>query len=224
MQSLAALAEIAPFARRSSRASSASGSFRPYTRTLRLDPNVPFLSNKGISPQTAKHFEVGAYTSIHGFLAGCLGVRLQDVVGHPLGYAGRRLDPDEVRLYGKWKLPRGLPKSSLLYGYHRVADQLASTNVVLVEGPWAVLRLAQLGVPAIALLGLHLSAAQARLLEPALGVVVMLDGDQAGRDAAQDMSPHVPSFVALRHPPADLDPDDLDDTALAALIHPFFSL
>ncbi len=76
--------------------------------------------------------------------------RLHDHRGLPLGYAGRRLCPQQVRRFGKWKLPRRLPKASILYGFHHLRP-VANHTLVIVEGPWGVMRLAQLGIPAIAL-------------------------------------------------------------------------
>ena len=131
--------------------------FRPYTRRLTLDPEHAFLVSRGIAPHTARRFEVGAWYR-HGLLDGCIAVRLHDIGGQPLGYAGRRLQPERR---GKWVIPRGLPKSTLLYGWHHMC---AATQVVVVEGPWEVLRLHQLGVPAVALLGVHASPEQLRLL------------------------------------------------------------
>jgi DNA primase len=106
--------------------------------------------------RTARTFEAGAYYG-RGFLQGCIGVRFHDPSGHPIGYAGRRLDCDQARTYGKWKLPPGLPKRLILYGFHRIVN-LSDRPLCIVEGTWGVMRLHQIGVPAVALLGLYLSA------------------------------------------------------------------
>ncbi|MCP4655600.1 MAG: toprim domain-containing protein [bacterium] len=197
--------------------------FRPYTRALHLDPNAEPLRGKGIRPETARRFEVGLYRGHRrAFLHGCIGVRLHDPDGQPLGYAGRRLHPGEAHALGKWKMPPGLPKRRILYNLHRVRDDLASTGVVIVEGPWGVLRLAQLHVPAIALLGTHLSNDHARLLETARRVIVMLDADPAGRLAADRVGQRLRDSFSVQLPEG-CDPDDLLDPALRALLQPFFS-
>ncbi len=200
-----------------------SQSFRPYTRSLRLDPYAGLLRCKGIRPETARRFEVGAYLLPRGFLAGCVGVRLHDPHGRPLGYAGRRLEPRAAHTYGKWKLPPQLPKGRIFYNLHRVSPHLSSQGVVLVEGPWAVLRLAQLRIPAVALLGVHLTRHQAHLLEPARHVTLLLDGDAAGRLAAPRIAHQLRPHVVL-HPSDGLDPDDLSDQALLQLLRPLSSL
>jgi len=179
--------------------------FVPYRTRLALDPQHPFLAARGIRVETAADYEVGAWHG-RGMLAGCIGVRLHAPDGAPLGYAGRRLQPGER---GKWVFPPRLPKSTLLYGLHRMR---AATQVVLVEGPWEVLRFAQLGVPAVALLGTHLSLHQERLLSRWPRRVVLLDGDPAGRDATRRIAARLhatPVLLAGGRDPADLDDDEL---------------
>jgi DNA primase len=196
--------------------------FRPFTKSLTLNPSTPWLNKKGISSLTAKRFEAGAYDA-PGFLNGCIGVRLHDLQGHPIGYAGRRLHPKQIQLYGKWKLPPALPKSQLLYNFHRVSSYTHKVLLV-VEGPWAVMRLAQLNIPAVALLGIHLSATQQNLLQKLPRLILMLDGDCAGRRAAtriQNALEHITKVHTITLP-LDHDPDDLTDDQLSSITKPLF--
>ncbi len=199
--------------------------FQPYTRCLRLDPFVPLLHEKGIGPDTARHFEAGGYSG-PGFLQGCVAVRLHDPQARPLGYAGRRLDPQQARRYGKWKFPPGLPKRELLYGFHRIARQ-RHKELVVVECPWGVMRLMQIGFPAVALLGIQFSGAQLQLLSSSPRIVLMLDGDDTGRSVsrkiANTLTQHLNIQVHRIELPQGLDPDDLNNTDLAHSLHPFFS-
>ena len=198
--------------------------FVPFTRRLHLDPYADLLTRKGIRPDTARRFEVGGYHG-RGFLAECLGVRLHEHRGRPLGYLARRLDPEQAKRYGKYKLPPALPKSRLLYNLHRTA-RVRRHGLVLVECPWAVMRLAQLRIPAVALLGTHLSDHQLRLLADVPRLLLMLDGDPPGRTAAtrirRQLAPH--AAVGVAHLPDGLDPDDLPDRILAASARPLFLL
>jgi DNA primase len=198
-----------------------SRSFAPFRRHLPLDPEVDFLRHKGIRPQTARRFETGLYRG-RGFLQNAIGVRLHDPTGGALGYAARRLDPQQVRHYGKWKFPPRLPKNRLLYNSHRVRP-LNPDVVVLVECPWAVMRLDQIGIPAVALLGIHLSSEQRQLLLPTPRLIVMMDADPAGKTAAlricQCMDTH-PNLAVVSIPDG-LDPDDLTDEQLQAALEPF---
>lgn len=184
--------------------------FRPFPRSLPLDPNASFLAAKGILPRTAVRFEVGAFHG-HGMLASCVAVRLHDPVGQPLGYAGRRL-ADLQR--GKWVFPPSLPRSRLLFGYHRIAADRRRWGLVVVECPWAVLRLAQLGIPAVALLGTQLSEPQHALLAAVTRVILLLDGDPAGRRAALEIQQRLPR-AAIVDLPDGHDPDDLSNADLA---------
>lgn len=192
-----------------------SGRFRPFTRRLALDPSTPFLARKGIRQATARRFETGAYHGGSGMLSGCVAVRLFDHLGRPLGYAGRRLDPSLVKQRGKWVFPPRLPKSTLLYGYHRIRNHHRAT--VVVECPWGVLRLDQLSIPAVALLGTGLSCHQRALLLDLPNVVLLLDGDDAGRRATASIRQQLPNAISVDLP-AGLDPDDLPDENLFSLL------
>ena len=218
---LASLVQVAPTPART-KATRPDRAYQPYTRELRLDPHAPLLAEKGIWAQTARHFEAGAYHG-PGFLAGCVAIRLHDPDGAPIGYAGRRLDPAQARQYGKWKFPPGLPKRDILYGFHRITSRLQQ-GLALAECPWGVMRLAQIGIPAVALLGIHLSRTQLQLLRQTPHIVLMLDGDQAGRSAgrqiADTLNQYTRSLVHRIDLPRDLHPDDLDNSELSRRLLP----
>lgn len=197
--------------------------FRPFTTRLCLNPYTDWLRHKGIHPRTAMRFEAGAYQG-PGFLENCVGVRLHDPAGHPLGYAGRRLDPQESKTYGKWKFPSSLPKSSLLYNYHRLPGRNLK-HLVVVECPWGVMRLSQVGLPAVSLLGTSASPAQVELLRSAELLILMMDGDLAGRRADDKLrnllGPQLP--VRSFSLPQGYDPDDLTDSQLKEVANLFLS-
>ncbi len=221
---LASLAQVEPTPVRT-KATRPDRAYQPYTRALKLDPHAPLLAHKGIAAQTARLFQAGAYQG-PGFLAGCVAIRLHDPQGRPLGYAGRRLDPAQARRYGKWKFPAGLPKREILYGFHRITSRLQQ-GLVLVECPWGVMRLDQIGIPAVALLGIHLSPTQVQLLRQTPRVVLMLDGDQAGRSASRQIADTLSQYnrtpVLRIDLPQGLDPDDLDNSELSRRLSPLLS-
>lgn len=185
------------------------GPFRPFEQTLYLDHDVPWLRSKGIMPMTARAYEAGAWGA-GGMLAGCIAVRLHSPTGAPWGYAGRRL----VGVGSKWVFPPGFPKSEVLYGQHHV-DPVCD-RVVVVECPWGVMRLAQLGLSAVALLGTSLSPTQTALLSARRRVTLMLDGDLAGRRAAREVARRLEPVadVKIAALPDGCDPDDLCDDDL----------
>lgn len=197
--------------------------FRPFTIRLPLNGSTRWLKEKGITPKTARRFEVGLHQG-SGFLTQCIGLRLHDLKGRPIGYAGRRLNPEQIKQYGKWKFPPGLPKKDLLYNYHRVRSHL-HRGLVVVECPWGVIRLAQLNIPAVALLGIHLSRTQHDLLRRITRVILMLDGDSAGRKATVRIRKILEANTQVQQVnlPTDMDPDDLDDNVLGRITR-FFLL
>ena len=197
-------------------------SFTPFTARLPLDASTPWLHKKQINPATASRFEVGAYHG-KGFLSGCIAVRLHDLRGHPIGYAARQLNPKLAKQYGKWKFPPGLPKNEILYNFHRIRSANPKA-VVVVECPWAVMRLAQLNIPTVALLGIHLSAVKFDILKTIPRVVLMLDGDYAGRSATIRIRKILEPYTKVQciTLPSDLDPDDLTDNALLSATDHFF--
>lgn len=203
--------------------SPAAKPFRPFTRRLDLNPYTPFLQQKAIHPKTARHFEAGAWNTA-GFLKDCIGVRLHDPKGNPVGYAGRRLHQLDIKKYGKWKFPTGLPKSSLLYNYHRVRSWIKQ-GLVVVECPWAVMRLAQLRIAAVALLGTSCSSVQIDLLRKAPQIILMLDGDSAGKNAMRNIGKKLDSLLPIKSfsLPDGLDPDDLNDWQLSKVSSLFLS-
>lgn len=217
-----ALAAIEAGGRPSARrcATPAPDKFVPYTRRLRLQPDHPLLRARGITPQTAATFEAG-WWPLSGFLRGCVGVRLHDPRGRPLGYAGRRVDPLEADHLGKWKVPPRLPKAELLFNWHRARPHLRQ-RVVLVEGPFDAMRVWQTGLRSVvALLGDRLSPAQAELLATVPEVVVMLDGDRAGLKGARQVADALPAPSVRRiHLPRGRDPADLHQRALVGILSP----
>lgn len=158
--------------------------FTPFTATLRLEPAHPFFRQRLLTPATLRLFEAGVWPG-RGFLEGMAAVRLHNLDGEPLGYAGRRLDAGQIPRLGKWKWPAGYPKAGLLYNWHRARQHLRD-GIVIVESPWSVMRLAQEGLPnAVALCGLSLSTVQASLLLPAPYVVLLLDADPPGEQTTR---------------------------------------
>jgi DNA primase len=99
-----------------------------------------------------------------------------------VAYVGRAIDDTEPR----YKLPAGFQKSLVVFNLHVIATAMAnqaSRVAVVVEGFFDCMKLCQAGFPAVALMGSSLSPRQAELLAANFtGVVLMLDGDAAGRE------------------------------------------
>jgi len=143
----------------------------------RVDWDHGYLRQRGMARETAQYFGVGFYAG-PGMMSGRLVIPVHDEAGRLVAYCGRSLDGRSPR----YKLPFGFRKSLVLFNLYRAAATGHDT-VVVVEGFFDCMRIHQSGFPGVvALMGTSLSAAQQKLL---LGrfrhIVLLLDGDRAGR-------------------------------------------
>jgi len=146
-----------------------------------VESNHPYLAQRGIDPDTAAQFGVGFYPG-PGLMSGRIVIPIRNRHGQLVAYAGRALDDRPP----KYKLPVGFRKALELFNLQR-AVAAGGKTVIVVEGYFDCLRVHQAGFPAVvALMGSSLSAAQeSALLCHFERIVLMLDGDVAGRTASQ---------------------------------------
>jgi DNA primase len=187
----------------------------PLTFTLQnVDHNHPYLTERGVTEETAKTFGVGFFAG-KGSMHDRIVFPIHNVTGELVAYAGRSIDGSEPR----YKFPAGFHKSNELYNLHRLKGEL---SVVLVEGFFDCMKVTQAGFPCVALLGSTMSKVQEELLrEHFAHVVVMLDGDDAGRGAAVEIADRLQRVVyrvELVELPQDAQPDALSITEFRALL------
>jgi DNA primase len=157
----------------------------PLRFTLRpVDSRHAYLKQRGIGAETAAAFGAGYYAGPGG-LAGRLVIPVHDAGGQRVAYAGRAITGQTP----KYKLPAGFPKSQVLFNLHRAVAHGARC-VIVVEGFFGCMKVHQAGQPSVvALMGCCLSAAQEDLLVRHFErVVLMLDGDPAGRQASHSIA------------------------------------
>ena len=157
---------------------------KPLTFTLQgVDPTHPYLVSRGVDEQTAREFGIG-YFAGRGSMSGRIVFPIHNEKGELVAYAGRSIDESEPR----YKFPAGFHKSLELFNLHRaIAEGNGRRRVVVVEGFFDCLRVSAAGFPCVALMGSAMSSAQEELLVRHFKVVcVMLDGDEAGQEAAKD--------------------------------------
>jgi len=156
-----------------------SESNKPLTFTLQnIDHTHAYLGERGVAEETAKTFGVGFFVG-KGSMHDRIVIPIHNPEGELVAYAGRSIDGSEPR----YRFPAGFHKSLELFNLHRVRGGL---SVVLVEGFFDCMKVTQAGYSCIALMGSTMSKAQEGLIEKYFAhVVVMLDGDDAGRVAAE---------------------------------------
>jgi DNA primase len=189
----------------------------PLGFTLRaVDPAHPYSAARGISLATAEQFGIGFYRGA-GMFRGRLVIPIHNERGELVAYCGRTLDGTQPR----YRFPAGFPKAEILFNLHRAAAA-GQQAVVVVEGFFDCLKLHQAGVPAVvALMGAALSDSQQRaLLEHFQHVVLMLDGDHAGRCASATLAHRLRPHASVRviHLPDQVQPDQLSTEAIRGIL------
>jgi 5S rRNA maturation endonuclease (ribonuclease M5) len=190
---------------------------------IRKQGQIKDLIKYIISVSTALHYETGT-TSRSPFLHGTVAVRLHDLSGRPLGYCGRYIDQKAILCWGKWRFPKKFPKSNILYNAHR-AVHVRKHGIIVVECPWAVMRLGQAGINnAVALLGTNISPAQIAWLSETPKVLLLLDGDRPGRKAASAIAYTLrnKTNVFIHYLPEGMEPEDFSDKELASIVNKYF--
>ena len=190
---------------------------KPLQFSLKLDFDHQYVVER-INSWARSQFGIGVCdVESRSMMAGRCCVPVHNAKGELIAYAGRYLgdDPDAE----KWLFPPGFKKMQELYNLHRVAG---AELVVLVEGFFDAVRLAELGIPAVACMGTAVSEAQVELLN-VVGVrrvVVTFDGDDEGQaavPAALSLLAHS-FFVRLGALPDGEDPASADELTLRQLI------
>jgi Toprim domain-containing protein/DNA primase-like protein len=180
-----------------------------------VDGTHPYLTSRGVMPQTICTFGLGLYTG-KGLLRGRIVIPIHNASGELIAYAGRAIDGQEP----KYRFPAGFRKSLVLFNLHR-AIATKARSVVLVEGFFDTVVVHQAGCSVVGLMGSTLSRCQADLLARHFDrVVLMLDGDEAGRQGtasiAQTLSMSIPvNVISLE---AQGQPDQLSSVMIRRLV------
>jgi DNA primase len=161
----------------------------PLHFSLALNPAHRYLVERGIEMGTANYFGVGYFRG-RGLMSERIAIPIHDEEGRLVAYCGRALDGATPR----YRFPAGFEKSQVLFNHHR-ARITGDDQVIVVEGFFDCMRVHQAGFGCVvALMGARLSGTQKSLLiDQYRKVILMLDGDAAGRSAtaqiASDLAP-----------------------------------
>jgi len=183
--------------------------------TLSLDNTHPYLSIRGLDIDTINHFGLGYCTK--GIMEGRIAIPLHDDNDNLVGYCGRSVDETEP----KYKFPKGLEKSKLLYNLNRTLKS-ENKNLIITEGYFDVFALYQAGFDGVALMGCSMSIFQKELIKSMKKRIILLfDGDTAGRrgmirtaNLLHDRRP-----LSCIYLPENTQPDSFSKQKLIELLH-----
>lgn len=202
-------------------------SLKPLRFTLNLDPDVPYLRQRGLTTETIRRYSLGLCK--RGSLKGYVAIPLFDYPRrpnqNPVAYLGRWPGDDYEEDEGRprYKAPSGFEISRVVYGLQEALEaSSAASPLVVVEGPFKVYHLVQAGFPStVSCLSASISEEQAAILA-ATGrpIVLFFDGNEAGyrgmRTAAARLITH--SFVRVVKLPEREEPDSFEPWQLRKLL------
>jgi len=198
-------------------------------------------TKRQLNPATVQHFQLGyapsgyqtllnhlkkqGYTEAEILAAGLAGrsekgvydlfrnrliIPIRDERGRVVSLAGRAMADDQQPKYLNGPETAIFSKSRLLFAYDR---EMCRDQVVIVEGYMDAMQAWQAGFKnVVAQMGTALTNAHLKLLRGSKSIVLALDGDKAGQQAAaRNIEPLVKSErdVYVMTLPADHDPDDI---------------
>lgn len=187
---------------------------KPLTFTLSgVDATHSYIVHRGIRGDVAEHFGIGFFPG-RGSMSGRVVIPIRNENGELVAYAGRSIDGTDP----KYKFPTGFQKSAVLFNMHQVVARMRMSEVgsddavVVVEGFFDCMNVHQAATPnVVALMGSVMSLAQETLLATFKRVLVLLDGDDAGRAGASDIAQRLVhrTFVKVVTLPPGVQPDQL---------------
>jgi DNA primase len=178
----------------------------------------PYLAKRGITKQTAATFGVGYYAG-PGLMHDRLVIPVHNAAGELVAYCGRSVD----QIPPRYRVPPGFAKSEILFNLHR-ATAAGGGSVVIVGGFFDCMKVHQAGIPSVvALMGCALYEPQRHaLLERFREVCLLLDGDQAGRNASPIVAAKLRSHcqVQVVDLPDGTQPDQLSMEDICQILSP----
>jgi hypothetical protein len=140
-----------------------------------VEPPIEALRSRGLTSNAARYY--GLLWDRHN-KNWIIPIRESDT-GKLLGWQEKGHDRRYFRNY-----PTGIQKSRALFGY----DNYMSGDMIVVESPLDVVRLASIGITGgVALYGALISLSQLTHIKGADRIIFALDNDEAGRNASKDM-------------------------------------
>ena len=163
---------------------------------------IKYFSGRSITLDSVKKFQLG-YSSNRDMVT----IPVHSPDGIPVGFVGRSVEGKD------FKNTPGLPKSKVLFNLHRIKT---SSKVFVVESSFDVIRLDQVGIPAVATLGANVSNIQIDLLRKYFNnIYVVADNDEAGGNMKERILEKIGSRVSVIQLDSQYkDIGDMDDEAI----------
>ncbi len=196
--------------------SSTEGSNKPLSFRLKLTSH-PYLEARRLKPETIAEFGLGYCR--RGMMSGRVCIPIANERGELVAYAGRYAADPVPQGESKYLLPPGFRKGDVLFNLDRVRG---NEHLTVIEGFFDALRLHELGIPAVALMGTSMSDRQQELfaLSGAKRLSLFLDGDEPGREAARELLPRLAGgfFVRDVYFGPNTQPDTVPEADLRRLV------
>ncbi len=199
---------------------------KPLRFHLRLDPEVAYLKDRGVAPETIQRYGLGLCGRgvLKGYVAIPVFLPTQSGDDNPVAYLGRwpGEDYDEAAGRPRYRWPEGFPKSRVVYGLREALSTPETLPLIVVEGPFKVYHLVQAGFGStVAVMGSSLSDEQAAILQ-ATGrpIVLFFDGDEAGQSGMGSAGARLAreAFVRAVIVPDGTEPDTLSPEELKIVL------
>jgi DNA primase len=155
-----------------------------------------YFIDRGFPEELLDFYEIGGTTDNRGIHRETIPIRDED--GNLLTISERRTDSDEDP---KYILMKDIKKEATLYNLHIAKEYTGiDRSLILVEGFVDVWALSLLGIyNVVAMMGTYITPNQARLLwKYAENITVMLDADDAGREAAPKIAEMLYQGASIR--------------------------
>jgi DNA primase len=175
-----------------------------------LQGQHPYLIARGVDPLTATYFGIGYYAG-PGMMSRRVAIPIHNESGELVAYAGRAVATD---CEPRYQFPPRFRKSAELFNLHRTRANYPC-GLIVVEGFFDCVRVHRAGFRnVVALMGCSMSDRQidSLLRRECSRVILLLDGDAAGRRGAEDISQdlrHAGLAVTVADVPEGRQPDNL---------------
>jgi 5S rRNA maturation endonuclease (ribonuclease M5) len=183
-----------------------------------------YIATREFDQETLDFFQIGyspdgidePYHSKKKDFMGRIVLPVRDDLSQLVGWSGRLATDDKkaIKKFNKWQHKLDFDKGFVLFNYNNAKEYVRdSKELILVEGPFDVMRLWSYGVRnAVAVMGSALTPEQLSLaVSSALRIHVMLDADGAGKSGARRICEQLKPYVSVYtlELPKDKDPDEL---------------